>query len=45
MEAWVDMSGQHVSTIKRVESTIIGYISVVFGHATLSIFSGNLLIE
>ncbi len=36
---------QHVSTIKRVEFTTIKYISVAFGHATLSIYSGKLLIE
>ncbi len=36
---------QHVSTIKRVEFTTIKCISVAFCHATLSIYSGNLLIE
>jgi len=39
------LSNQHVSTLKRVESTTITYMSEAFGHATLSIYSSSLLIE
>ena len=44
-EILVGLSDHRLSTTKRVESTNIRCISMVFVHATLSICSGNLLVE